>query len=81
MHFACFPIYIFGFSHTQCASNKKDFTFVKFTTQIFNSADESLKDETRLLLFRIGSLVTLHTFVFAHIRFMVKLIHSKEQSL
>ena len=50
-HFACVPIYIFGFQHKQCASNKKDFTLVKFTTQMFSSADESLKDETRLLLF------------------------------
>ena len=50
VHFACFPIYVFGFHHKKCASDKKDFTFVKFTTQLLSSADESLKDETRLLL-------------------------------
>ena len=44
------PINIFGFHHKQCASDYKDFTFVKFTSQLFSSTDESLKDETRLLL-------------------------------
>ena len=28
----------------------EDFTYVKFTTQLFSSTDEPLKDETRLLL-------------------------------
>ena len=28
----------------------QDFTFVKFTSQMFNSGDESLKAETHLLL-------------------------------
>ena len=50
VRFSCVPIYIFDFHHKQYASNWKDFTFVKFTTQLFCGADESLKDETRLLL-------------------------------
>ena len=29
---------------------EKDFSYVKFTTQLFSSTDEPLKDETRLLL-------------------------------
>ena len=37
-----------------------DFTFVKLTSQLFSSADEFLKDETRLLLLWVGSLLTLH---------------------
>ena len=35
-------------------------TFVKFTPQLFSSADESLKDGTRLLVLWDGLLVTLH---------------------
>ena len=31
------------------ASEKKGFTFVRFTYQMFSSTDESLKYETRLL--------------------------------
>ena len=38
-----------------------DVTLVKVTTQLFSSVDESLNDETRLLLCRVGLLVTLHT--------------------
>ena len=34
VHFACTPIYMFGLHHKQCASDLKDFTFVKFTTQL-----------------------------------------------
>ena len=49
-HCSCVAIYIFGFHHKQCASNYKDFAFVKVTNQLFSSADESLKDEARLLL-------------------------------
>ena len=41
-----------------------------------SSADESLKDETRLLLLWVGSLLTLHTFVFTHITSMVKPVHT-----
>ena len=43
--------------------------------QMFSSADESLKDETHLLLFWFGSLVTLHTFVLVHITSVVKPVH------
>ena len=50
VHFECVLIYIFGFHYKQCASNLKDYLFVKFTSQLFSSADENLKDETRLLL-------------------------------
>ena len=39
-------MYIFGFYQKQCASDKKDFTFVKFISQKFSSTDESLKNET-----------------------------------
>ena len=64
VHFHCVPIYIFGFHHKQCASKQKYFTsFVKFTSQLFSSVNESLKEGTHLLLLRDGSLVTLHTFV------------------
>ena len=40
--------------------------------QMFSSADESLKNETHLLLSWFGSLMTLHTFVFVHITYAVK---------
>ena len=40
---------------------------VKFTNQMFSSADEFLKDETRLLLPWLVSLVTLHTFAYPYI--------------
>ena len=50
VHFDCVPIYIFDFHHKQCASDYKDFIFVKFTSQFFISTDESLKDEMCLLL-------------------------------
>ena len=39
----CVPIYIFSFHHKQCASHWKDFTSVKFTSQLFSSADDSLR--------------------------------------
>ena len=61
VRFECVLIYIFGFHHKQCASNLKDFIFVKFTSHLFSSTGESLKDETRVLLLGDGSLVTLHT--------------------
>ena len=60
----------------QCASNQKDFTSVKFTTQLFSSADESLKDETPLLLLGVSSVGTLYTFVFTHITSVVKPVHN-----
>ena len=41
---------------------------MKFATQIFCSTDECLKDETCLLLLEDCSLVTLHTFVFIHVK-------------
>ena len=50
VHFDSVLIYIFGFHHKQCASDQKDFTFVKFISQLFSSTDESLKDETCLVL-------------------------------
>ena len=55
--------------YKQGASDLKDFTFVNFTTQLFSSAYESLKDEMHLqfLLLWIGSLVTPYTFVFIYI--------------
>ena len=65
-------ICIFAFHHKQCASNKKNFTFVKLTTQMFSNTDESLKDEAPVLLFWVRSLVTLRTFVFIHIISVVK---------
>ena len=43
--------YVFGFHLKHCASDQNAFTFVKFTTQLFSRADESLTEETRLLLF------------------------------
>ena len=42
---------------------------MEFTFQLFSSGDESLKDETRLLLLWDGSLVTLHilcSYIFIH---------------
>ena len=75
-HFACVLIYVFGIYQKRCASDKKEFTFVKFTNHRFSSADGSLKDETRLLLLWVGSLVILHTFVFTHLASVVKLMHT-----
>ena len=43
-----------------------------YTTQTFSSADESWKEETRLLLLWVGPLVTLHTIVFTYIASVVK---------
>ena len=43
VHFDCALIYIFGFHRKQYASDLKDFAFVKLTSQLFSSADESLK--------------------------------------
>ena len=37
VHFDCVPIYIFDFHHKQCASDWKDFTSVKFTSQLLSS--------------------------------------------
>ena len=74
-HFACVPIYIFGFHHQQCASNQDDFSFVKFTTQMFGSADESLQNETLVLLVQVSLLLTPHTFVFIYITSVVKPVH------
>ena len=63
VHFDCFPIYIFGFHRYQCASNQEDFTFVKSTSQLFSSADESLKDKNAsAIALWDGSVATLHTF-------------------
>ena len=49
-----------------------------FTTLLFSSAGESLKDETRLLLLWVGSLMTLYTFLFTciYIKIYVKKINS-----
>ena len=49
-HFDCVLIYIFRNYHKQCVSNYNDLALGKFTSQLFSNADESLKDETRLLL-------------------------------
>ena len=38
--------------------------FFEVYHSVVSSADESFKDETLLLLLCVGSLVTLHTFVF-----------------
>ena len=59
-HFDCVPIYILALAKSS-AGNQKNFTFVKFTSQFFSNADESLKEETRLVLLSDGSLVTLYT--------------------
>ena len=74
LHFDCVPVYIFGFHHKQWASDQKDFTSVKFTSQLLSSADESLKDETHLLLLRDGLLVTLQTLC-SYIPSVVKPMH------
>ena len=56
VHCDCVLIYIFIFHHRQCASDWKDFTFVKFTFQLFSSTDKSLKDEMHLLYIpKVGS--------------------------
>ena len=75
VHFTCVSIYIFSFYQKQCASNQKDLTFVKFTTQLFSSIDQSLKGEIHLLLLLVGSLVTRYTFVFNHLASVVKPVH------
>ena len=43
---------------------------------LFSRADESLKDETRLLLLWVGSLLTLHTFVLTRVTSVVKPLHT-----
>ena len=48
---------------------------MKFSTQLFSSADKSLKDETHLLLLWVGLLVTLYIIVFTHIASVVKPVH------
>ena len=58
----CVSIYIFGFNHQQCTSDNKVCTLSKFTSHLFSSTDDSLKDETRLRLLWVSSLVTLPTF-------------------
>ena len=75
VHFTCVSIYIFSFYQKQCARNQKDLTFVKFTTQLFSSIDQSLKGEIHLLLLLVGSLVTRYTFVFSHLASVVKPVH------
>ena len=75
VHFTCVSIYIFSFYQKQCASNQKDLTFVKFTTQLFSSIDQSLKGEIHLLLLLVGLLVTRYTFVFSHLASVVKPVH------
>ena len=75
VHFTCVSIYIFSFYQKQCASNQKDLTFVKFTTQLFSSIDQSLKGEIHLLLLLVGSLVTRYTFVFSHLASVVKPVY------
>ena len=50
-------------------SDYKDIAFAKFLSQMFSSADEFSKIETRLLLLRDGLLVTLHTFMFFRINY------------
>ena len=45
-----------------------------FVYIVVSSTDESFMDETRLLLLLVGSLVTLHTFVFTHITSAVKAV-------
>ena len=52
VYFVCVPINIFGSHHKECDSNQKDFTFVKFTSQMFSSADESLMIKTCLLMLK-----------------------------
>ena len=61
VQFHCVPTYIFGFHHRQYASNQKDFTFVKFTSQLFSSANETLKDKTHLHITSVVKLV--HIFM------------------
>ena len=68
-------LYTFSFHHKQCASEKKDFTLVKFTSQIFSSADKSIKEKMCLLLLLDGLLVILHTFAFIHKTSVVKPAH------
>ena len=48
---------------------------MKFTAQLFSSADESLKNETHLLLLWAGLLKTLYTFVFTHVMSAGKPVH------
>ena len=60
VHFNFVSIYISGFHHRQCASDSKNFTFLKFICQMCSSANEFLKDKTCLQLVRNGPIVTLH---------------------
>ena len=65
MYIALKNIIIFRFHHKQCASNEKAsqcFTFLKFSSEMFSSADKSLNDETLVLRVLDGSPVTMHTY-------------------
>ena len=42
---------------------------------MFSSADELLNDEMFLQFFGLGSLVTLHTFMFTHILSVLEPVH------
>ena len=50
LYFDCVAIYIFGFHHKQCACHEKGLTFMTFASQLISQVEESLKDETRLLM-------------------------------
>ena len=63
VHYIYPSLYIFSFHHKQCAIDYKDFTYMKFTTQLFSSFDESVKDETPLPLLWVGSIVTMYTIL------------------
>ena len=67
--------YIFSaFITSSVLAIKKDFTFVKFISQLFSSTDESLKDKMRLLLLRWFASDTVLTVVI-HIPSVVKPVH------
>ena len=55
--------------------NSRVFQGVSKAFYVYSSADESIKDETRLLLLWVSSLVTLYTFVFTHMTYVVKPVH------
>ena len=76
MFFLGLPFF-YLFAYVVLASRYYQFLLVLEYIYIYivSSADESLKDETRLLVFRVGSLVTLYTLAFTHITSVVKPVH------
>ena len=67
--------YIFLFFTTSSVLAIRRTSFCEVNYSVVSSTDDSFKDEARVLLLWVGSLVTLHTFVFTYITSVVKPVH------